>query len=100
MTGEPDLVRPVPPPTAPVDARGNWAAVEAGLGVRLPGDYKRLVETYGWGEFCDYLYLRTPFGTSEHKGVAWQNGRPSGMPERDREDYPYPLYPALGGLLI
>ncbi|MER6110665.1 SMI1/KNR4 family protein [Streptomyces hirsutus] len=100
MTGEPDLVRLVPPPAAPVDARGNWAAVEAGLGVRLPGDYKWLVETYGWGEFCDYLYLRTPFGTSEHNGVAWQNGRLSGVPERDQEYYPYPLHPAPGGLLI
>ncbi|GAA2568063.1 MULTISPECIES: SMI1/KNR4 family protein [Streptomyces] len=91
MTGNPHLAWCVPPPAAPVDARGSWAAVEAELGVRLPDDYKRLVETYGWGEFCDYLCLRTPFGTSEHNGVARQSGRLSGAPERDRERYPYPL---------
>ncbi|MFE1879262.1 SMI1/KNR4 family protein [Streptomyces diastatochromogenes] len=74
MTGLDALVRAVPPPADPVDARGDWAEVEARLGVRLPGDYKLLVETYGWGEFCDYLYLRTPFGTSPHNGPEWHEG--------------------------
>ncbi|MFD7446000.1 SMI1/KNR4 family protein [Streptomyces sp. NPDC059909] len=82
------------------DAHGSWAAAETALGVRLPDDYKHLVETYGWGEFCDYLNLHTPFGTSEHNGVDWQRGRLSGVPERDRERYPYPLHPAPGGLLV
>lgn len=68
--------------------------------MRLPDDYKWLVEKYGWGEFCDYLYLRTPFGTSPHNGVDWQSGRASGSAERDGERYPYPLHPAPGGLLI
>jgi hypothetical protein len=90
----------VTPPPVPVDARGNWSAVEAALGTRLPEDYKHLVETYGWGEFCDYLNLHTPFGTSRHNGLAWQSGRPSGTAERDRERYPHPLHPAPGGLLI
>ncbi|MCX4767999.1 SMI1/KNR4 family protein [Streptomyces sp. NBC_01275] len=88
------------PPTVPVDARGDWAAAETALGARLPDDYKWLVDTYGWGEFCDFLCLRTPFGTSEHNGIEWQRGHLTGSPERDRARYPYPLHPAPGGLLL
>ncbi|MFD9338130.1 SMI1/KNR4 family protein [Streptomyces sp. NPDC060028] len=95
------LVHLVGPPAAPVDAHGDWTAVETVIGTRLPHDYKRLVETYGWGEFCDFLYLRTPFGTSKHNGIEWQSAHHStGSPERDYERYPYPLHPAPGGLLI
>ncbi|MFF8614949.1 SMI1/KNR4 family protein [Streptomyces sp. NPDC015350] len=94
------LIRLVAPPAAPVDAHGDRAAAEAAAGTRLPDDYGRLVETYGWGEFCDFLYLRTPFGTSEHNGIEWQRARLTGVAERDRERYPYPLHPAPGGLLV
>ncbi|MET8968685.1 SMI1/KNR4 family protein [Streptomyces hydrogenans] len=94
------LVELVVPPAEPVDAHGDWTAAETTIGSRLPGDYRRLVETYGWGEFCDFLYLRTPFGTSEYNGIEWQSARPTGSPERDRDRYPYPLHPAPGGLLV
>lgn len=76
--GHDGLVRLVAPPAEPVEARGEWTVVESALGVRLPDDYKWLVENYGWGEFCDFLYLRTPFGTNPYNGVEWQSGRPSG----------------------
>ncbi|MFD7461238.1 MULTISPECIES: SMI1/KNR4 family protein [unclassified Streptomyces] len=78
MTAYDTLVRAVPPPAEPVDARGDWTAVEARLEVRLPDDYKWLVETYGWGEYCDFLYLRTPFGTSRHNGLQWRRGHGPG----------------------
>ncbi|MEV6397162.1 SMI1/KNR4 family protein [Streptomyces sp. NPDC051907] len=94
------LTRLIPPPPAPVDARGDWTHVESALGVRLPDDYKQLAQTYGWGEFCDYLYLRTPFGTSQYNGLEWQRAHLSGSPERDAERYPYPLHPDPGGLLV
>ncbi|MGW4699080.1 SMI1/KNR4 family protein [Streptomyces sp. NPDC004285] len=94
------LVELVLPPAEPVDARGDWTAAEKTIGTRLPGDYKRLVETYGWGEFCDFLYLRTPFGTSEYNGIEWQSARLTGPPERDRERYPFPVHPDPGGLLV
>ncbi|MDW6065077.1 SMI1/KNR4 family protein [Streptomyces sp. FXJ1.4098] len=57
-----ELVRRVPPPAEAVDGHGDWEAAEAVLGVRLPTDFKALVETYGRGEFCDHICLRTPFG--------------------------------------
>ncbi|MET9348396.1 SMI1/KNR4 family protein [Streptomyces termitum] len=90
----------VAPPAAPVDAHGDWDAAEAAVGTPLPGDYKRLVGTYGWGEFCDFLYLRTPFGTRAHNGVEWQAVRLTGAPGRDRERFPYPPHPAPGALLV
>ncbi|MFF1675030.1 hypothetical protein ACFVYG_03140 [Streptomyces sp. NPDC058256] len=46
--GHDGLVRLVAPPTEPVDARGEWTAVESELGVRLPDDYEWLVEAYQW----------------------------------------------------
>lgn len=100
MTLFDSLVRLVAPPAEAVDAHGDWDAAETVVGVRLPGDYRRLVETYGWGEFCDFLYFRTPFGTSRYNGLHWQTGRLTGSPERDAERHPYPLHPSAGGLLI
>lgn len=52
------------------------------------------------GEFCDLLYLHTPFGASDHNGIEWQRTCPPGSPDPDRERYPYPLHPAPGGLLV
>ncbi|MGC0334021.1 hypothetical protein RKD23_007011 [Streptomyces sp. SAI-170] len=63
----------VVPPAVPIDARGDWRAAEEALGVELPADYKWLVETYGWGEFCDFLNLHTPFGSRPHNGLAWRS---------------------------
>ncbi|MFD3655708.1 SMI1/KNR4 family protein [Streptomyces sp. NPDC058620] len=100
MTAYDGLLRLVTPPATPIDAHGDWTVVESELGTQLPNDYKWLVATYGWGEFCDFLYLRTPFGTREHNGITWQSGPLRGSSERDRERYPYPLHPAPGALLV
>ncbi|MGP3632500.1 SMI1/KNR4 family protein [Streptomyces sp. 24-1644] len=100
MTAYDGLLRLVTPPATPIDAHGDWTVVESELGRQLPNDYKWLVATYGWGEFCDFLYLRTPFGTREHNGITWQSGPLRGSSERDRERYPYPLHPAPGALLV
>ncbi|WP_371614232.1 SMI1/KNR4 family protein [Streptomyces sp. NBC_00454] len=54
------LMRLCPPPPAE-DARVvAWDAVEAALGIALPADYKRLVETYGGGQFAGTLWLLEP----------------------------------------
>ncbi len=73
--------------------------MEAEIGTRLPSDYKLLVETYGSGEFCDFLYLRTPYGTSQYNGVQWQSA-PLGSRESHPGRYPHPLHPDPGALLI
>ncbi|MFI8387736.1 hypothetical protein [Streptomyces sp. NPDC085540] len=53
------LVRLCPPPADPPPAV-DWAQAERTLGVALPTDYKRLVETYGDGLFDDTLWLLVP----------------------------------------
>ncbi|MEU9309449.1 hypothetical protein [Streptomyces sp. NPDC048256] len=107
-TGCERLVRLVAPPAEPVDASGDWAAVQDRIGSRLPADYRWLVETYGWGEFCDFLYLRTPFGTNRHNGIERQVADldspappappapsvPSVPSVRERERHPHPSHPA------
>nr|MDT0658665.1 SMI1/KNR4 family protein [Micromonospora sp. DSM 115978] len=96
-----DLVRRVPPPTVPVDGQGDWAAAEATLGLSLPADFKALIGRYGRGEFCDLLFVYPPFGECTLVGYGVH------MLDDDRreridfpEDYPYPLYPEPGGLLV
>lgn len=49
MTGHHGLTHLVAPPAEPIDADGDWTVPETALGVRLPEDYKWLVEIYGWG---------------------------------------------------
>jgi hypothetical protein len=99
-----DLVSLVPPPAAPVDAHGDWAAVEAALGLRLPADFQALIARYGLGSFADVTLL-TPFDT--HTGGLLDLVRHArdlrDMFEGHRadwpEDFPHPLYPEPGGLL-
>ncbi|RZU75950.1 hypothetical protein EV384_4530 [Micromonospora kangleipakensis] len=59
-----ELVRPPAEPAGDVD----WTGVETSIGVRLPTDYKLLVETYGHGQFDRFLTVYqpvTPFLTIE-----------------------------------
>ncbi|MBP2324098.1 hypothetical protein JOF56_004483 [Kibdelosporangium banguiense] len=101
MSALEELVARVPPPLEPVDATGDWA----GLGLVLPADYRGLVERYGSGTFCDLVTLLPPFGpcTLLGYGVDLLDGDREFRDEGgdiDPEDYPYPLYPEPGGLLI
>ncbi|MFD4376280.1 SMI1/KNR4 family protein [Streptomyces sp. NPDC058486] len=59
MTAIDDLVRLCPPPAERPPAV-DWAAAERALGVPLPDDYKRLVDTYGAGVFDETVWLLTP----------------------------------------
>jgi hypothetical protein len=96
-----DLVRRVPSPAVPVDGQGDWAAAEAALGLGLPADFKALIGRYGRGEFCDLLLVYPPFGECTLVGYGVH------LLDDDRreridfpEDYPYPLHPEAGGLLV
>ncbi|MET3985780.1 SMI1/KNR4 family protein [Streptomyces sp. PvR034] len=53
------LVRFCPPPADPPPAV-DWEGTERALGVALPADYKRLVETYGDGVFDGTIWLLVP----------------------------------------
>ncbi|MEV7401889.1 hypothetical protein AB0N93_16040 [Streptomyces sp. NPDC091267] len=53
------LVRLCPPPADPPPVV-DWAQFERALGLALPDDYKRLVETYGDGTFDETVWLLVP----------------------------------------
>ena len=96
------LVRIVRPPRAPVAAEGDWAAVERQLGLRLPGDYKALVATYGSGMFDDFLEFLTPFSRPGETLLDFGAGTMLNTMRDNRAsgiDLPYPLHPEPGGLL-
>ncbi|GAA2685771.1 SMI1/KNR4 family protein [Nonomuraea recticatena] len=101
MTTIDDLVALVPPPTEPVDARGDWHEVEAALGLALPADFKALIERYGLGQFVDHITPLTPFGAhglliERAQGLL---GRERPFREKYPAECPYPFYPEPGGLL-
>jgi len=99
-----ELVRLVSPPAVPVDADGDWSAVEAGLGLALPADYRALVGRYGLGRFGD-IDLWTPFDTHTDGAfdlVEHAHGLVdfhAALREVAPEEFPHPLYPEPGGLL-
>jgi hypothetical protein len=81
----------------------RWGEVERALGTDLPSDYKRFINTYGSGEFCDLLWLLNPFSAVEGMNLLHQTGPISDIYRdgRDRGDpeCPYPIFPEPGGLL-
>jgi hypothetical protein len=100
------LLELAPPPTSPVDAGSpdRWGEVEQALGTALPGDYKRLINTNGSGEFCDLLYLLNPFSTVKSMNLLHQVGPMLEHYRRGRDKYfpercPFPIFPEPGGLL-
>lgn len=82
------LVSLAPPPAVPVDATGDWPAVA------LPSDYRDLVTRYGKGVFNDNVMLRVPVD------VDLLDVDRDLREEFGDENYPYPLYPEPGGLLV
>jgi hypothetical protein len=64
VTVSDDLVKLVPPPAEPPQAP-DWSQVESDLALRLPDDYKWLVERYGPGSFDDFLHVFQPGAESE-----------------------------------
>lgn len=88
------LERLCPPPGG---ARAvDWEAVEAELGIALPSDYKRLVQTYSGGEFAEMLWLLEPgcpkemydlvAQTAEREEILadlWEGGEPKPPELRD-----------------
>jgi hypothetical protein len=82
----------------------DWVAVEATLGLELPGDYKDLVETFPEGLFQGVFRLVRP-GVCGHSAEEYlgRSGAVLGqLRERRNLDpvaYPHAFYPAQGGLL-
>lgn len=54
------FVELVPPPTEPEVPDVDWDDFEDQLGMRLPTDYKEVVETYGLGAVGHFLWIDLP----------------------------------------
>lgn len=99
----------VPPPDSPVFAGtwDQWNEVEQWIGTALPQDYKQLINLYGSGSFGGRVCLLNPFikTSSPWSHFSLFRGLKSLSIiepfQRESPDtcQPFPVYPALGGLL-
>jgi uncharacterized protein (TIGR02996 family) len=88
-----------PPPRRQVRPRGDWAAVEAVLGLRLPEDYKAFLDLYGLGMINHCLEVPHPFASGG--GHEFWDARNSFIELlADTITVPYPVYPEPGGLVF
>lgn len=95
----------MPPPASPVAAGApeRWGQIEKELGIRLPRDYKQLIQTYGAGEFGGYLIIHSPFfGDGDgnllhecHNTLEFYRD----VRQRNPERMIYPPFPDPGGVL-
>ncbi|WP_405682719.1 hypothetical protein [Streptomyces sp. NBC_00057] len=79
----------------------DWAAAEARLGSRLPTDYKRMAERFGYGSFDGFVDLAVPGWPSEASdpvGDALQIAQWARTYGRSLRK-PHQPFPAPGGLL-
>ncbi|MCX5186796.1 hypothetical protein [Streptomyces sp. NBC_00268] len=77
---------------APARARAvDWATAEARMGTRLQTDYKRLVETFGEGQFDGFTGVHLPDTMTKFAACEAALVR--------RPWAPHPVFPAPGGLL-
>lgn len=99
-----DLIAKMPPPEAPLEARGaTWASVEDTIGTVLPGDYKAYIERYGSGRINGFVWIFNPFSSRQGinlvNQISVQLGALKTLAQDFGEQCPYPLFPENGGLL-
>lgn len=90
-----ELVALLPPPAVPLDADGDWDAVEPGV----PSDYRAFVERYGRCVLNGDWSVYSPFGKPTLETRIGLTDTARDHREDYPEEFPYPLYPEPGGLL-
>jgi hypothetical protein len=90
-----ELFRLAPPPAEPM--RADWDEVEHDLGLRLPTDYKGLVDRYGDYEFGVFLRLLDPRTLAPTAREILDDEIP--LRTEWPHQYPYLFHPEPGGLL-
>ena len=99
----------LPPPSHPrgTGTPKTWEKVERELGLRLPADYKQLMDHYGTGAFDDFIRVYNPFAETEEENLFFALDTLNQAEEQTRlwgaPDWtvvrPFRLYPAPEGLL-
>lgn len=101
-----DLQKIIPPPKHPKynGSPDDWGRVERNLGVKLPDDYKTLINLYGTGGFLEFVYPLSPFAPASLSfnlpGAVKQtlSSYESGQKEFPEFSPPFPAYPHESGL--
>jgi hypothetical protein len=100
-----ELKKLVSPPATPfeVGTIERWREIEAELGTTLPPDYHDFVFAYGSGQFAGFYMVYNPFAASEYISLVPQGRRICEYNRESQKSYPkrfpYPYFPAPGGLL-
>jgi hypothetical protein len=96
---------PVPRPVVHNGSDSDWQVIEKILEMRLPVDFKKLINCYGTGCFLGFLYPLSPFapfetslnllsGATKQRLTAYR----SGLEEFPQYMPVYPVYPQESGL--
>ncbi|MGW5673555.1 SMI1/KNR4 family protein [Streptomyces sp. NPDC003860] len=92
----------VPPPAAPQLGERSWQWLHERLGTRLPGEYVRLMETYGAGCWAGWLRFADPFAEDQYALAPWAEWYAKTYAElrADHPEYhPLAVWPEPGGFL-
>ncbi|QDU31567.1 hypothetical protein ETAA8_67260 [Anatilimnocola aggregata] len=100
------LLSLVKPPAVPVNcgSHDQLEVIEGRLGMRLPTDFKLLIDTYGSGTWSEEFWILNPHSTED--ALWWFDEQDLFLkslrewPWTDPEDNPYPVWPEPNGLLI
>jgi len=101
------LIQIIPPPTPPVHKGSDpeWQVVERILEMKLPADFKKLINLYGAGCFLKFLCPLSPFAPFETSLnlLSGSTKRILSSYRSGREEFPqyspeYPAYPHTSGL--
>jgi hypothetical protein len=108
MTAE-RIIQIAVPPVKPRETGTpkNWEKIEKRLGLRLPQDYKTLIDTFGTGSFDDFIIVYNPFAQNEYLNLFYALDTLHQAEQQARllgdsawtVVQPFDLYPAPEGLL-
>ena len=80
-----------------------WEKVEERLGLGLPTDYKEFITLYGSGRISKFVWIFNPLSKRKNINLFEQVERQLSalrtLSSEFREQCPYKLFPASGGLL-
>jgi hypothetical protein len=103
------LIHITTPPVEPWETgtSKNWEKIEKRLGLQLPQDYKAFIDTYGTGNFDDFIIVYNPFAQNEYLNLFYALDTFHQADEQTRllgdpvwtAVHPFELYPAPNGLL-
>jgi Ankyrin repeats (3 copies)/SMI1 / KNR4 family (SUKH-1)/Ankyrin repeat len=99
------LTKLVPPPPEPNEpgTSAQWETLQKELGIELPEDYRGFIDRYGTGTLAGFLFIYNPFASDDSLNLVAQlrdqAAQYNGLHQDDEERYPFPMYPALPGLI-